>query len=129
MHVILYHRDPDGLASAAVVYGHLTQCGVTPDEIETHSIQYGEDLPPLNPDLDSVYMVDFSLQPGESMVELAREFGRNFTWIDHHATSVTAQEEHPALKDVPGARQVNFGTTDMPISAIAASSPRSTTPM
>ena len=116
MHKILYHRDPDGLASAAVVYGYLTQQGVADHQIVTHSVQYGEELPPIDLAGDRVYMVDFSAQPVDGMFYLARHLGGRFTWIDHHATSVDAEAEHPELKDVPGRRLVNFPDSDLPIS-------------
>lgn len=85
-----YHRDLDGVASAAVVLqAH--------PEAELVGITYGEDFPWGSiKDREIVYMVDFGLQPFEDMVKLKAaldEQGTKFLWIDHHVTAIDAAEK------------------------------------
>jgi len=115
MYRIAMHVDSDGFAAAGVVYKHLLSEGVKDSEIEWHPINYGMPIPEeINYEEDTVYMVDFSLQPAPVMVEFAEKLGDRFTWIDHHSTSVSMEEEFPALKQVPGIRQVEW-EEDTPI--------------
>lgn len=76
-----YHNaDLDGKCSAAIVrYVH--------PAIELVGINYGDPFP-WNDCLpgETIYMVDFSLQPIDEMIRLANIV--NLVWIDHHKTSI-----------------------------------------
>ena len=109
MYRIAMHVDADGFAAAGVVYKHLREQGVPQDQMVFHPINYGMPIPEeIDYEKDTVYLVDFSLQPLMEMVQFANTLGERLIWIDHHSTSVDMEEEHPALKSVPGVRQVNW---------------------
>lgn len=77
-----YHRaDMDGHCSGAIVKHFV------PD-VELHPINYGDDFPwqKINRE-DTVYMVDFCLQPETQMHELLAKCER-FIWLDHHKSSI-----------------------------------------
>jgi len=96
-----YHRDLDGVASAAVV-------AQAHPEAELVGITYGEDFPwDTIKGREAVYMVDFGLQPFEDMVKLKAaldEQGTKFMWIDHHATALEAAEK--ASFEAEGLRKI-----------------------
>lgn len=79
-----YHSvDLDGQASGAIVKFKFPEAQLIP-------INYGEkiDYNQISKD-DTIYMVDFSLQPFSEMVELATYVGmNNLIWIDHHKSSI-----------------------------------------
>ncbi len=107
MHRILYHMDSDGHAACAVVCHKLLADDVVQDDIAFHPINYGMPIPKeIDYEKDNVYMVDFSLQPLEVMVEFAEKLGERLYWIDHHSTSVEMEDEAKALTTVPGVRQI-----------------------
>jgi len=108
-HHILYHMDSDGHAAGAVVYKYLLDGGAKDEDILWHPINYGMPIPSeIDRKKDMVYMVDFSLQPLDAMVEFALSLGDNLTWIDHHQTSVDMEDQSPVLKDVAGVRRVDW---------------------
>jgi oligoribonuclease NrnB/cAMP/cGMP phosphodiesterase (DHH superfamily) len=79
---VFYHgQDLDGWASGAVVKYRFPEAGMFPinygDKFPWEEIEGGE----------TVYMVDFSLQPFSDMVLLAKfldDNGGELIWIDHH---------------------------------------------
>lgn len=82
----VYHNDPDGWCSAAVV-------------LETHPdanlirMNYGFHFPRKSiKDGDTVYMVDYTLQPFEEMIKLNERC--NLIWIDHHISSIRKEDEY-----------------------------------
>ncbi|KKN87438.1 hypothetical protein LCGC14_0258930 [marine sediment metagenome] len=96
-----YHGDLDGVASAAVVLqAH--------PAAELASINYGQEFPwDTIKDRETVYMVDFGMQPFEEMVKLKAELdemGTRFVWIDHHITALEAAEK--AGFEVDGLREI-----------------------
>lgn len=125
-HWILCHSDPDGYSSGAILYlyltklngdwnlmerrediRHITDLGkISRENIKVHPINYGQDLPDIDYKEDFVYVVDFSIQPNEQMKELYEKLGDRLIWIDHHKTSVEAEEEIEELKEIPGVRVV-----------------------
>lgn len=108
MHRILFHEDSDGFAAAGVVYKHLMQ-NHKDAYIYFHPINYGMPIPPeIDYDNDYVYMVDFSLQPLNTMELFAAKLGDRLVWVDHHKSSVDMEEESEILKEVSGFRRVNF---------------------
>lgn len=103
-----YHSaDLDGKCSAAIVKRE------HPDAI-LHPIDYGEEFPwnVIQPD-DTVYVVDFSLQPWTEMVRLwgyLFEIG-HLVWIDHHVTAIENYErwvDRP-LGEILGLRRTGIG--------------------
>jgi len=78
---VFYHgSDLDGYCSGAIVKYRYPECEMWP-------IDYGATFPmdKIEPG-ETVYMVDFALQPFEQMIELAVRC--NLIWIDHHKTAV-----------------------------------------
>lgn len=81
-----YHKaDLDGQCSGAIVKLKYPEC-------EMFGIDYGDDFPwdKIQPD-ETVYMVDFSLQPFDQMVKL--NVLANLIWIDHHKTAIEEWEK------------------------------------
>lgn len=78
----LYHDDPDGRASAAIVrrvYG---------EEAVLHAIDYGDPVPwGAIRQAGRVIVVDFSL-PAEDMLRIAEN--AKLVWIDHHVSAIEA---------------------------------------
>ncbi len=82
-----YHKtDLDGQCSGAIVKLEHPEC-------EMFGINYGDEFPwdKIRPD-ETVYMVDFSLQPFDQMVKLNTWV--NLIWIDHHKTAIEEWEKH-----------------------------------
>jgi oligoribonuclease NrnB/cAMP/cGMP phosphodiesterase (DHH superfamily) len=109
---ILHHNDPDGYASAHIVFDYALRTNLVKSytDIHFHSMAYGMPLPPeIDYAHDSLVMVDFSLQPIAVMEEFLAKVPRGqLVWIDHHKTSVELEEVLPELlKPIPGVRQVN----------------------
>jgi len=105
---ILYHTDSDGYAAAYAVRRYLEteHHPDPPPEMFFWSMGYGSRLPEIDYDKDTVFMVDYSLQPDEKMVEFAKKLGNRLIWFDHHDTAVQMQDRHDELKIVPGVRMV-----------------------
>jgi oligoribonuclease NrnB/cAMP/cGMP phosphodiesterase (DHH superfamily) len=81
--IAFYHSaDLDGHCSGAIIkYKH-------PD-CELYPINYGDEFPwEAITACDTVYMVDFSLQPWSDMERLISMLGFNLIWIDHHITAI-----------------------------------------
>ncbi len=78
---VFYHSaDLDGHCSGAIVKYKF------PD-IEAIKINYGDKFPwGTIYSGETIYMVDFSLQPFEDMIKLNKL--ANLIWIDHHKTSI-----------------------------------------
>jgi oligoribonuclease NrnB/cAMP/cGMP phosphodiesterase (DHH superfamily) len=90
-HVFYHSADLDGHCSGAI-------CKYAMPDAILHPINYGDPFPwgeiKRN---DTVYMVDFSLQPFSDMVKLnsyldGQETG--LVWIDHHKSAILEWEEH-----------------------------------
>lgn len=84
--ICFYHRDIDGMCSAAIVYRFSSK------KCDLIDINYGEEFPWEKLDgRDTVYMVDFALQPFKEMVRLQKlcnSKGAKLVWIDHHIESL-----------------------------------------
>jgi nanoRNase/pAp phosphatase (c-di-AMP/oligoRNAs hydrolase) len=104
LHRIIYHMDADGKAAAAIVAHFERIKGFT--EIEFYPTNYGLPLDRSTWDgvNDTVFMVDFSLEPVDIMLEMARTF-KNFVWIDHHSTSIAIADKSAELRDLKGIRE------------------------
>lgn len=76
-----YHSvDLDGKCSAAIIKDMYQQCELFP-------INYGQPFPIKKiKQREEVYIVDFTLQPFEQMIELEKY--ANLIWIDHHSSSI-----------------------------------------
>jgi oligoribonuclease NrnB/cAMP/cGMP phosphodiesterase (DHH superfamily) len=70
-------------------------------------IDYGENYDPPKPEnIDKLYLVDFSFQPIEKMVELSNHIGREkMVWIDHHKSAIE-EAKRVGLDTLPGAREI-----------------------
>lgn len=85
---IIHHNDLDGYASAGIAKAFLDKQGIYPHFIE---MNYGMTLPDdMFNQQDTVYMLDFSLQPFDAGMEALADRVENFIWIDHHASSISA---------------------------------------
>jgi len=94
--ICFYHTDLDGICSAAIVqHSHSV-------DIEFRGINYGHDFPWKDIQDKTVIMVDFSLQPFDDMIRLAKE-AKSFTWIDHHKTALA--EERKVSQHIDGLRR------------------------
>lgn len=95
--ICLYHDDPDGCGSAAVVRRALGA------DVILHAMEIGDAVPwEVIEVCDQVVLVDYSL-PMEDMLLLRDKGG--FVWIDHHKSSLASLEE--AMHAVPGQRTVD----------------------
>jgi len=84
---IIHHNDLDGYASAGIAKAFLDKQGIYPT---LHEMNYGMALPEgIHPE-DTVYMLDFSLQPFDEAMEALANRVDKFIWIDHHASSIGA---------------------------------------
>jgi oligoribonuclease NrnB/cAMP/cGMP phosphodiesterase (DHH superfamily) len=92
----IYHDDPDGQCSAAVVrryYG--------PD-LMLHAMEIGDPIPwQIIKAAQAVILVDFSFDV-ESMVRLSDS--KDFVWVDHHVSALEQLGE--AMAAVPGERTI-----------------------
>ena len=86
MNICFYHNaDHDGKTSAAIVKK------VIPD-VKLIGINYGDKFPwDSITQEDTVYMVDFSLEPIDRMVHLQSKCGK-LIWIDHHISQIKEAE-------------------------------------
>lgn len=92
----LYHDDPDGQCSAAIVRRALGR------EVQMFALEIGDPLPWEAIEMaDLVVLVDYSLTL-EAMNRIKGE--RSFVWVDHHITALERLGE--AMADVPGKRSV-----------------------
>lgn len=108
---IFYHAsDLDGYCSGAVVYQSLLQKNINYDQITLHSINYGQKFPfgTLEKD-DTVFMVDFTLQPFDLMEKL--NVMCNLVWIDHHKTEL--EEAVKRNFNPPGLRRIGTGACEL----------------
>jgi len=99
MKCIYHNSDMDGFCSAAIL------ASVFPD-IELIGAGYKE-LPDLSTirQGERVFMVDYSLQPFEKMLELNKRC--DLVWIDHHKTAMEAYEKSGAA--IKGLRRDGIG--------------------
>jgi len=80
---IIHHHDLDGYAAAGIAKAFLAKEGIYPT---LHEMNYGMTLPEGIHANDTVYMLDFSLQPFSRMYAL-KESVEKFIWLDHHDSS------------------------------------------
>ena len=95
-----YHgSDLDGHCSGAIVKYRHPECEMWPIDYEVkfpmNEIKEGE----------TVYIVDFALQPFDQMVELAKKC--KLIWIDHHKTALEEAKKRGFV--VRGTRRVGIG--------------------
>jgi uncharacterized protein len=91
IHVFYHSADLDGHASGAI-------CKYAMPDAVLHGINYGDAFPwEIIKPVDTVYMVDFSLQPFSDMMRL--DSVCDLVWIDHHKSAI--EEYHAAYEDHP----------------------------
>jgi oligoribonuclease NrnB/cAMP/cGMP phosphodiesterase (DHH superfamily) len=86
---IIHHNDLDGYASAGIAKAFLIRDGIQPVFYE---MNYGMTLPDVFGPEDTVYVLDFSLQPFDMGMDAIANRVAKFIWIDHHASSIRAYE-------------------------------------
>lgn len=85
-----YHNaDLDGWCSGAIVKYFNPECELIGidygDKFPWNELYYGE----------TIFMVDFSLQPYSLMQELDSEIGLTLMWIDHHKSAIEEYNKNP----------------------------------
>ena len=89
VHIFYHSADFDGICSAAQVYWLQVQ---EEEDVKPtmHPIDRGDEFPwDEVGEEDTVYMVDYSLQPYTDMIKL-RDKVKRFVWIDHHKSAIEA---------------------------------------
>ena len=99
-----YHKsDLDGKCSAAIVHYFEPKAELIP-------IDYNEPFPwDIVGEMETIYMVDFSLQPFEDMLKLNNHC--NLIWIDHHITAIKSHKESKIL--FTGIQRVGSGACQL----------------
>jgi oligoribonuclease NrnB/cAMP/cGMP phosphodiesterase (DHH superfamily) len=99
-----YHSaDLDGHCSGAIVKQKHPEC-------EMIGINYGDDFPwdSIKKD-ETVYMVDFCLQPFSEMTELFAK--TSLVWIDHHESAIKEYEDIGV--PMPGLREIGTAACEL----------------
>jgi len=82
-----YHADLDGHAAGAIIKKSFLECEMIKidydDEFPWETIKSGE----------SIFMVDFCLQPFSDMIRLNESCGA-LLWFDHHKSAIEESEKH-----------------------------------
>uniref|UniRef100_A0A6H1Z9U9 Putative DHH family protein n=1 Tax=viral metagenome TaxID=1070528 RepID=A0A6H1Z9U9_9ZZZZ len=109
MNYCFYHSaDFDGVLSGFLVKHFIS-------DAELIGINYGDEFPydKITKE-DTVYMVDFSLQPIDGMIRLL-ESCKRLVWIDHHISALKAFQEYPneLPKIMEGKRDNNFSGCEL----------------
>lgn len=105
-HIFYHSIDLDGKCSGAIAYRALK------GEAVLHPINYGDAFPwdVIKPE-DTVYMLDYALQPYDLMARLEKACKR-FVWIDHHISAI--DEVLPLLtKAVEGFQDSFFAACEL----------------
>ena len=98
-----YHDDMDGICSAQIVK-------MRHPDAECFEIDYGNGFPEDTIKLaDTVFMVDYGLQPFSRMIELSKNC--NLVWIDHHKTAI--DEYGRSGISLAGIRDVNLSACEL----------------
>lgn len=91
---IIYHNDLDGKASAAIVYNHENNSGVS---ITLFPMQYGDNIEEAKfYDSDIIYILDFSFNP--KYMESLLKIKDKIIWIDHHKSLLDGRYENVIKK-------------------------------
>lgn len=94
---VFYHKDPDGMAAAAVVYKYIKENNPSL-KIECIGINYNMEFPLASIKKDElVYIVDFSISDPADFDKLML-ITTNIIWIDHHKTSIEKYIDY----EIPG---------------------------
>jgi len=100
LHNIVYHMDADGRTAAAILRQYLEDH--LSHKVAFHPINYGMPVPDMSS--GAWWVLDFSFQPEQEMNRIAEELGDRLVWIDHHDTSIQAEQKYPELKACKGIR-------------------------
>ena len=105
IHCFYHSADLDGQCSGAIVKYFI------PETI-LHPINYGDEFPwdEIAPD-DTVYMVDFCLQPAEDMQRLGASC-KSIIWIDHHKTAIDSMAE-AGIANMDGLQVIGFAGCEL----------------
>lgn len=99
-----YHSaDLDGKCSGAIVKLFNPEC-------EMIGINYGDAFPwETITQGETVFMVDFTLQPFSDMIRLDYICNGGLNWIDHHKTAIEEAHKHAFLVAVGGIQSLQVG--------------------
>ena len=101
--LVFYHgKDFDGLCSGAVVKFFIPSAELRP-------INYGNEFPMEECWGNIVYMCDYSLQPFERMIELAKT--STLCWIDHHLSAKLDYEKQGRI--IVGLREIGTAACEL----------------
>ena len=99
MKCFFHSSDLDGHASGAIVKNEYSDCKMI-------GINYGQDFPWDSIEKDeTVFMVDFALQPFEDMLKLDKI--SQLTWIDHHKSAIEKHDKQDLF--IEGLRRIGIG--------------------
>jgi len=101
--ICFHHNDLDGICAGAIVKKFCPKCAM-------YQIDYSDEFPfKMIKRGDTVYMVDFSIEPFSDMLKLNKLC--NLIWIDHHPTAIKASEEHDIK--IEGIRKVGISGCEL----------------
>lgn len=104
MKCFFHSADLDGHCSGAIVKYFYPEC-------ELVGINYGDDFPWMTIGRDEiVYMVDFSIQPFDGMIQLAATTP-HFHWVDHHISAIKDYHKHDFM--MHGLRRDGIGACQL----------------
>lgn len=103
LHVFYHSADFDGYCSGAIVKHRFP-------EAELHPINYNQPFPweTIEPE-DTIYVVDFGLQPFEQMIRLNQSC--KLIWIDHHISAIEAWGA--SGETILGKREIGKGACEL----------------
>ena len=113
-YLIVYHKeDNDGVLSAAIFMDYLIKKSVDSTDINMCGYTYGElmneDINKWNQIYDHIIMLDISFNDYKKMIQLKKDFGKNFCWIDHHSP-IIVESIFRKFDDINGVRQTDRST-------------------
>lgn len=111
MNVLVYHHnDMDGWSAAAVVkhaYGDNVNFKFVEVDYARTIVEITPEYDPKN--FDAVVVVDLSLNADTiPQFKSVAQSSKQFTWIDHHKTSIELSAGDPELEGLPGIRSINY---------------------
>jgi len=110
MKCFFHSSDLDGHCSGAIIKYKFPECEMIP-------IDYGDKFPwtTIQP-FETIYMVDFSLQPFEKMFML-NNLTPNLIWIDHHKSAIEAHKDwnctYSEYLSIQGVGKVGIGACQL----------------
>lgn len=109
--LIIHHNDRDGIVSAAIIHNMIKNNYIGSYEnvvIEFSEQNYTKSFDDILPKqyacyYDEVYVVDYSPSSDDDiqwLIDVNNDEYVNLIWIDHHASSIKAEEKRPELANI-----------------------------